>query len=56
MKPATALMALALAFSPALALAEGCHGTMKKDVTASSCIEGAVWDAEKGQCVVQPSS
>lgn len=52
----TALAALALCLAPALALAEGCHGTMMKDVTASSCPEGAVWDQAKGLCVLQPSS
>lgn len=55
MKIKTALAALALTLAPALALAEGCRNdTMKQQ--ASSCVEGAVWDAQKGQCVVQPSS
>jgi hypothetical protein len=51
----TILVALALSLAPALALAEGCHhATMQQE--AASCAEGAVWDVEKGQCVLQPSS
>lgn len=54
-KTALAALALTLALAPALAMAEGCRNdTMKQQ--ASSCVEGAVWDAQKGQCVVQPSS
>ena len=51
----TILVALALSLAPTLALAEGCHhATMQQE--AASCAEGAVWDVEKGQCVLQPSS
>lgn len=51
----TVLVALALSLVPALALAQGCnHATMQQE--AASCAEGAVWDVEKGQCVLQPSS
>ena len=51
----TTLAAIALALMPTLALAGGCHGEAK-DITASSCKDGAVWDQARGMCVVQPSS
>jgi hypothetical protein len=54
MKIKTALGALALmAFSTA-ALAQGCPH--EKQITASSCAEGMVWDMAKGTCVLQPTS
>jgi hypothetical protein len=56
MKIKTTLAALALSIVPGLAFAGGgCHDGMK-EVTASSCKDGAVWDESKGMCVVQPSS
>ncbi|MCB6177437.1 hypothetical protein LHP98_04745 [Rhodobacter sp. Har01] len=51
----TALATLALALLPSLAAANGCHDGMK-EITASSCAEGMVWDMAKGQCVLQPTS
>lgn len=51
----TTLAALALALFPTLAAAEGCNHGMK-EVTASSCKDGHVWDEAKGMCVLQPSS
>ncbi len=51
----TTLAAIALALLPTLAQAQGCH-ERTKDVTASSCKEGSVWDEAKGMCVLQPSS
>jgi hypothetical protein len=49
------LATMALALLPTLAVAQGCHGE-KKEVSASSCMEGHVWDEAKGACVLQPSS
>lgn len=51
----TTLAAIALALLPTWAAAEGCHRGMK-EITASSCAEGTVWDAMKGTCVQQPTS
>ena len=51
----TALAAFALALVPTFAAAQGCDHGMK-EVTASSCAEGMVWDMTKGQCVLQPTS
>jgi hypothetical protein len=51
----TTLAAIALALMPTFALAQGCNHAVK-EVTASSCKEGSVWDEAKGMCVVQPSS
>jgi hypothetical protein len=57
MKIKTTLAALALMLSPGMLMAgEGCGGSMKHEVTASTCAQGAVWDETKGMCVVQPSS
>ena len=55
MKTSTLLAAIALALMPSLALAVRCSEGMPA-TTASSCIEGAVWDEAKGQCVLQPTS
>ncbi len=53
----TTLAALALVLSPGMLLAkEGCGGSMKHEITASTCAQGAVWDEAKGMCVDQPSS
>ncbi len=53
----TTLAALALVLSPGMLLAkEGCGGSMKQEITASTCAQGAVWDEAKGMCVDQPSS
>lgn len=49
------LAAMALALLPTFAVAQGCHGE-KKEISASSCMEGHVWDETKGACVLQPSS
>lgn len=54
MKAKTAVATLALALLPALAMAEGCHD--RSQISASSCMEGHVWDETKGACVPQPSS
>ena len=54
MKTRTAFATLALALLPSLGLAQGCHD--KSEISASSCIEGHVWDEAKGTCVPQPSS
>lgn len=51
----SALAALALALLPSLGLAQGCRGDLP-DHTASSCMDGHVWDEAKGMCVEQPSS
>lgn len=47
------LAALALALIPSLAVAQ-CPG--HSSTSASSCMEGHVWDPVKGTCVLQPSS
>jgi hypothetical protein len=52
-KITAALIALMLA--PNLTMAMGCSGA-KNDVTASSCIEGSVYDATAGKCVVSPTT
>ena len=46
---------LALLLSPSLALAMGCSGD-HKDISASSCKDGATYDSEKGVCVLTPST
>ena len=45
--------ALALALIPTFGLAD-CPG--HGPTTASSCMEGHVWDPAKGTCIPQPSS
>ncbi len=45
--------ALALALIPTFGLAD-CPG--HSSTSASSCMEGHVWDSVKGACVLQPSS
>lgn len=57
MKITTMLAAVALSLAPGLALAGGgCHGMESKLDTASSCVQGYVWDEAKGACVQTPSS
>jgi hypothetical protein len=57
MKFATTLAAIALSMTPGLALAGGgCPGQKAKLTTASSCMQGYVWDEAKGTCVITPSS
>lgn len=53
MKIKTALVAVVLAFSPALASAS-CM--MDRQTTASACGEGQVWDASSQTCIVPMSS
>lgn len=49
-------LGLAASLAPGLALAGGgCHSDVK-ETTAASCMQGTVWDGDKGQCVPQPSS
>ncbi|MEZ5913062.1 MAG: hypothetical protein R3D84_13315 [Paracoccaceae bacterium] len=54
MKARLLLSALALALSPAIALAQGCsHG---RDVQASTtCADGQVWDAATNTCITSLS-
>jgi hypothetical protein len=54
MKTKLSLAALALALFSSAALAQGCPH--ERQITASSCIEGMVWDMAKGTCVLQPTS
>ncbi len=54
MKIKLTLGALALALFSSAALAQGCPHD--KQITASSCAEGMVWDMAKGTCVLQPTS
>lgn len=56
MKIKTTLAALALSIAPTLALAgPGCSGMDHTKVTASSCVQGSVWDEAKGACVATTS-
>ena len=55
MKTTTILAALALSLLPTLSFAQGCSHGMK-EITASSCKDGMVWDEAKSMCVVQPTS
>lgn len=49
-----ALAALALVLVPAIAGAGGCRD--HSETSASSCIEGHVWDDVAGKCVAKPST
>lgn len=49
-------LGLAASLAPGLAHAGGGCNSRMHDTTASSCMEGSVWDGAKGQCVPQPSS
>ncbi len=53
MKIRLCFAALALALIPSLGSAD-CRG--HSSTSASSCMEGHVWDPVKGTCVLQPSS
>jgi hypothetical protein len=55
MKIALTLTALALSLAPAVAFAQ-CAGSKMPEETASSCVPGSTWDADKGTCVATPSS
>lgn len=46
--------ALALVLVPAIAGAGGCRD--HSETSASSCIEGLVWDDVAGKCVAKPST
>lgn len=51
----TRMIALVLTLTaPSLAWAGGCKNDAHD--TAMSCMEGTVWNAEKGVCVPQPST
>lgn len=53
MKTKTILCALALSLAPTLSLAMGCMGERAQPVTAMSCAEGQIFDAETRTCVDQ---
>lgn len=53
MKTKTTLCALALSLAPTLALAYGCGGDRASPVTAMSCADGQIYDAETRSCVDQ---
>lgn len=55
MKTRIAALALALLAPSFVWAGPGCGGDLH-DTTAMSCVEGSVWNAEKGQCVPQPST
>ena len=54
MKIKTTVAVLALLLSPTFAFAQ-CMGD-HKEITASSCKDGSTYDAEKGVCVLTPST
>jgi hypothetical protein len=56
MKIKTTLIALVLAAAPGLALAGGGCNSEKTNISASSCVEGTVYDAATGTCVPQTTS
>lgn len=51
-KITAALVAILLTPGFAFAQCSGAH----KDITASSCKEGSVYDATKGECVLSPTT
>ena len=53
MKTKTILCALALSLAPTLSLAMGCSDYRTQPVTAMSCADGQVFDAETRTCVEQ---
>jgi hypothetical protein len=57
MKIKTTLITLVLAAAPGIALAGGggCNSEKTK-ISASSCVEGTVYDAATGTCVPQTTS
>ncbi|MEM7438746.1 MAG: hypothetical protein AAF393_04040 [Pseudomonadota bacterium] len=50
----TIALAAAIAMTPVLAFAMGCHGS--DHTTAASCPQGQVWDGEQGACTDVTSS
>lgn len=50
----TALAALALVLVPAIAGAGGCRDHV--ETSASSCMDGHVWEEVAGKCVANPST
>jgi hypothetical protein len=51
----TTLAILALALTPGLAFAQ-CADKGMKNISASSCGDGQVWDTETQSCVVKPTT
>ncbi len=47
---------IAVMLSPTLSFAMGGCSGAHKEITASSCKDGATWDAAKGECVLNPST
>jgi hypothetical protein len=47
---------IAVMLSPSLAFAMGGCSGEHKEITASSCKDGATWDAAKGACVLTPTT
>jgi hypothetical protein len=56
MKIKTTLVALTLSLAPTFALAGGGCNSDKMKISASSCVEGTVYDAATGVCVPQTTS
>ena len=57
MKIKTTFIALTLSLAPTLALAGGAGCDYEKTkISASSCVEGTVYDAATGTCVPQTTS
>jgi hypothetical protein len=56
MKRKMTLAALALMLAPGAALAMGCAHDSVKETTASTCVDGAVWDEATGACVPTTTS
>lgn len=57
MKIKTTFIALTLSLAPTLALAGGAGCNYEKTkISASSCVEGTVYDAASGTCVPQTTS
>ena len=56
MKIKTTLIALTLGLAPTFALAGGGCNHEKMNISASSCVEGTVYDAATGTCVPQTTS
>ncbi len=56
MKIKTTFIALTLSLAPNFALAGGGCNSDKMNITASTCVEGTVYDAATGVCVPQTTS
>lgn len=56
MKIKTTFIAMTLALAPTFALAGGGCDREKMNISASSCVEGTVYDAATGVCVPQTTS